>query len=116
MRHLKKGRKLSRTRNKRRSLFRNLMFQLIMRERIATSVAKAKELRPKVERLITMAKSGTLASRKNLAERLPAEAAKKLMVAIAPRFSKTGGGYTRILKTGPRRSDSSKQAIIELLK
>lgn len=91
------------------------MFQLVMRERIATSEAKAKEIRSSVEKLITLAKGGTLASRRILASRLPDEAAAKLVKVVAPRFQNRRGGYTRIVKLAPRKSDSSRRAIIQLI-
>lgn len=91
------------------------MFQLVMQERLATSEAKAKEIRRSVEKLITIAKGGTLASRRTLAARLPDAAAAKLVKVIAPRFQNRRGGYTRIVKLMPRKSDASRRAIIQLV-
>ena len=116
MRHLKRGRKFGRTSDQRRALLRNLMFQLVMRERVVTSQAKAKELRPLAEKMVTAAKHGTLAVRRRLASRLPDSAAEKLVKIIAPRYADRRGGYTRIVKLGPRKSDSSRQSIIEFVK
>lgn len=116
MRHLKKGRKFGRTRDQRRALLSALAYQLIMRERLATSQAKAKELRPLVETMVTAARSGTLAARRRLAARLPAAAAEKLVRTLGPRYAGRSGGYTRIIKLGPRQSDSARMAIIEFVK
>ena len=115
MRHLKKGRKFGRTRNQRRSLLRSLAYQLVTHERIQTSEAKAKELAPVVEKLITKAKRDTLATRRLLASRLPSAAAKKLVTVLGPRFRARTGGYTRIIKLPVRKSDASQRAIIELV-
>ena len=115
MRHLKKGRKFGRTRDERRALLRTLAFQLVMRERIRTSEANAKELRPIVESYVTRAKSGRLADRRALSSRLPEAAAAKLMSVIAPRFQNRPGGYIRVIRVGARRSDASEQAIIEFV-
>lgn len=112
MQHRRKGRTLSRTRDQRRALLRTLAGQLIMRGAVATSEAKAKELRPAVERLVTIAKAGTIATRRELIRRLPEAAAAKLIRDIAPRFSERPGGYTRITKLGLRRSDGSRRALI----
>lgn len=113
MKHLKRGRKFSRTRDVRRSLLRNLMFQLVMEERIATTEAKAKELAVVVAKMVTRAKGGSLADRRVLASRLPEAAAKKLMDVLAPRFLERKGGYTRIIKMTPRKSDAARRAIIQ---
>lgn len=116
MRHLKRGRKFGRTRDQRKALFRTMAYQLVMHERLATTEAKAKELRPVIEKLITAAKTETLASRRLLGARLPEAAAKKLAVRIAPRLKDRRGGYTRIIKLPPRKSDSSRMAMIEFMK
>ena len=115
MRHLKRGRKFGRRRSQRVSLLRTLGFQLIMRERIITSEAKAKEIRPFVEKMVTMARGSSLASRRILLERLPLRAVQKLTRDIAPRYQNRSGGYTRIMKIGARASDSSQQAMIEFV-
>ena len=87
-----------------------------MRERITTTEAKTKEIKPAVEKLVTMAKKANLASRRALAQRLPASAAKKIEALAASRFSSRAGGHLRIIKLGRRTSDSSPQAIIEFVK
>lgn len=119
MRHLKRGRILSRTSSHRTAMFRNMTCALIENERITTTVAKAKELRPFVEKLITLAKKGTLHSRRLVIARLGNQkaSAKKLVDEIAPRYKERMGGYTRIIKSSYRRlGDAAPTAFIELLK
>ncbi len=115
MRHLKKGRKFGRTSDQRKALLKILASQLVMRERIRTGEAKAKELAPMVEKMVTRAKDPTLDARRRLRRDLPQPAVAKLMGTIAPRFSSRPGGYTRITKLGPRKSDSARMAIIEFV-
>src|SRR5262245_28206527 len=105
MRHRKRGRKLGRSSTHRLALMRNLTRNLIEHETIITTVAKAKELRPFVEKLITKAKTGTLADRRLVLSRLgnDKETTKKLFDTIGPRFKERPGGYTRILKRMQRR-------------
>lgn len=116
MRHLNAGRKLGRTSAHRKALFRNLVTALIVRERIQTTLAKAKELRSKAEKTITLGKKGTLHARR-LAFRTvqEKEALKKLFGPIAERFASRKGGYTRIIKIGPRKGDDAPMAFIELV-
>ncbi|MDA0691261.1 MAG: 50S ribosomal protein L17 [Nitrospinae bacterium] len=116
MRHLKAGRKLGRTSAHRKALFRNLVTALIVRERIQTTLAKAKELRSKAEKTITLGKKGTLHARR-LAFRTvqEKEALKKLFGPIAERFATRNGGYTRIIKIGSRKGDDAPMAFIELV-
>ena len=116
MRHLKAGRILGRTSAHRKALFRNLVTALITRERIRTTLAKAKELRSKAEKTITLGKKGTLHARR-LAFRTvqEKEALKKLFGPIAERFANRNGGYTRIIKIGNRKGDSAPMAFIELV-
>lgn len=118
MRHLKRGKKLSRTSSHRKALLRNLAANLIYEERIITSPEKAKEARPFVERLITLGKRGGLANYRRAISRLRDEdAAHKLFHEIADRFKDTPGGYTRILHLADRRlGDGSSQVIFELVK
>jgi large subunit ribosomal protein L17 len=116
MRHRKAGRQLRRTSEQRLSLLRNLAISLIENEAIETTEAKAKELRPFVERLITKAKSGTLHDRRLAIRHVrKREAADKLFREIGPRYAKRNGGYTRILKTGHRKGDGADMARIELI-
>lgn len=116
MRHLKTGRKLGRTTAHRKALFRNMVTALIRRERIRTTLAKAKELRSHVEKTITLGKKGTLhakrLARKTVVEK---EAFSKLFGPLSERYAKRSGGYTRIIKIGNRRGDDAPMAFIELV-
>lgn len=116
MRKLKKGRKLSRKRNQRKALLKSLAGNLFLREKIKTTEAKAKELSPFAEKLITKAKKGNLDSRRLLLKYFPKSLVKKIADEIGPRYKKRKGGYTRIIKLGPRKSDGAKMVIIELVK
>jgi large subunit ribosomal protein L17 len=117
MRHLNKGRKLGRTKSHRLATLRALSASLIEHEAITTTVPKAKEARRYVDRLITMARKGTLASRRLVASRLASEpAAKKLFETLAPRYATRPGGYTRILKLAKFRiGDASQLCRLELV-
>jgi large subunit ribosomal protein L17 len=117
MRHARKERKLSRSTAHRRAMLRNLVTSLFMHERVTTSVAKAKEGRRYAERMITFAKRGDLHARRQVARFVnDPEAVQKLFAIIAPWYSERNGGYTRILKTGPRLGDAGQMAIFELVK
>src|SRR3989344_3283252 len=116
MRHHKKGRKFGRVRKVRKAFFRSLLLALVMKERILTTEARAKEICPKVERLVTKAKRGTPGPSHEDQETLHALSAKKLISQLAGRYEKRAGGYTRIMKLGPRKSDAAKMAIIEFVK
>jgi large subunit ribosomal protein L17 len=118
MRHRKKRNKLSRDAAHRESLLSNLSKQLIEHERIKTSQAKAKAVKPEVEKLITLAKRGDLHARRQAMSTLqhPDKGViYKLFEEIAPRYSARPGGYTRILKLGPRSSDSTEMVYLELV-
>jgi large subunit ribosomal protein L17 len=116
MRHRKKGRKLSRTASHRRAMLRNLVTSLFRHERIETTTAKAKELRPYAERLITLAKRGDLHARRLAASKIQdSEVLGKLFADIGPRFEQRPGGYTRILKLGTRKGDAAEMSLIELV-
>jgi large subunit ribosomal protein L17 len=117
MRHQKKRNKLSRDRGHRKALVRNLCAQVLTHERIKTTEAKAKVIKPEVERLITLAKRGDLHARRQALAELNQDKfiVHKLFDEIAPRYDARPGGYTRILKLGPRRSDSSEMVFIELV-
>ncbi len=116
MRHRKAGRQLRRTSEQRIALLRNLATSLIKEEAIVTTEAKAKELRPFIERLITKAKSGTLHDRRLAGKHVrQRDVADKLFTDLGKRFAKRAGGYTRILKTGHRKGDGADMARIELL-
>jgi large subunit ribosomal protein L17 len=116
MRKRKKRRKLSRERNQRRALLKSLASALLLNEKIKTAEAKAKEVSGLVEKFITQAKKGNLASRRLLAKFFSKKLVKKLMEEIGPRYKERKGGYTRIIKLGPRKSNGAKMAIIELIK
>ncbi len=116
MRHGVGGRKLSRTSAHRTALFRNMSAALIKHEQITTTVAKAKELRPYVEKLITLAKKGGLSNRRLAHARLLDDAQLvKLFDVLADRYADRNGGYTRIIKAGIRQSDAAPIAIIEFV-
>ena len=116
MRHRYGGRKLSRTSAHRTALFRNMAAALIKHEQITTTVPKAKELRPYVEKLITLAKKGGLANRRLAHARLQDDTQlKKLFEVLAERYASRNGGYTRIVKAGIRASDAAAMAIIEFV-
>lgn len=116
MRHRVGGRKLQRTSAHRAALFRNMAAALIKHEQITTTLAKARELRPYTEKLVTLAKKGGLSNRRLAHARLLDDAQLvKLFDVLAPRYADRAGGYTRIVKTGPRMSDSAEMAIIEFI-
>ena len=116
MRHRKAGRQLRRTTEQKIALMRSLATSLIERGAIETTEAKAKELRPFVEKLITKAKSGTLHARRLAGRHVhKREAADKLFQELGPRYATRAGGYTRILKTGHRKGDGAEMARIELI-
>jgi len=116
MRHRVGGRKLQRTSAHRIALFRNMSAALIKHEQITTTVAKAKELRPYIEKLVTLAKKGGLSNRRLAHARLLDDAQlQKLFDVLAERYKDRNGGYTRVIKMGPRMSDASPMAIIEFV-
>jgi ribosomal protein L17 len=116
MRHKLGGRKLQRTPSHRRALLRNMAAALIKHEQITTTTAKARELRPYVEKLITLGKHGGLSNRRLAHARLLDDTQlTKLFDVLAPRYANRDGGYTRIIKAGFRASDAAPIAVIELL-
>jgi len=116
MRHRVGGRKLQRTSAHRLALFRNMSAALIKHEQITTTVAKAKELRPYIEKLITLAKKGGLSNRRLAHGRLLDDAQLiKLFDVLATRYADRNGGYTRVIKAGIRMSDASPMAVIEFV-
>jgi large subunit ribosomal protein L17 len=116
MRHRKKGRKLSRSPAHRKATLRNLAVNLFRHGRIETTVARAKELRPFAERLITLARRGDLHARRLATRKLhDRTAVGTLFEEIGPRFESRPGGYTRILKLGSRKGDAADMALIELV-
>ncbi len=116
MRHKVAGRKLQRTSSHRAAMFRNMAAALIKHEQILTTTAKAKELRPYVEKLVTLAKRGGLSNRRLAHARLQDDAQlKKLFDVLAERYKDRAGGYTRVIKAGIRASDAAPIAIIEFV-
>lgn len=116
MRHQKTGKKFSRTTGVRRALLRSLMSNLILKEKITTTEVKAKETRRLVEKLVTRAKTDTVANRKLVTEKLGTRArVNKLFKEIGPRYVDRQGGYTRITKLPRRTSDGSSMAVIEFV-
>lgn len=121
MRHRNKGRILSRNASSRKHLLANLAQSVVLYEKVRTTEAKAKEVRPVVERMITAAKSvkngkPSLAVRRNLLSKLPTEmAVKKVLEVLGPRYEKRAGGYTRITRIGPRQGDAAKMVVLELV-
>lgn len=116
MRHACRGRKLGRTSSHRRALFRNQLASLVEHERITTTVAKAKELRPLAEKLVSHGKRDTVHARRQVQRWIPnRDLVKKLFAEIAPRFAERPGGYLRIVKLGPRHGDGAERAIVEFV-
>jgi large subunit ribosomal protein L17 len=116
MRHGVKGRKLGRTSSHREALFRNQLQSLVEKEKIVTTLPKAKELRPIAERVITRGKHGTVHDRRwVLRWVLKRDLVKKVFDEIAPRFTERPGGYLRIVKLGPRQGDGAEMAVLELV-
>ena len=117
MRHRRSGKKLGRDSAHRKSLLTNLSKEIIEHERIKTSQAKAKAAKPEIEKLITLAKRGDLHARRQALSSLRQDkfAVHKLFEEIAPRYQGRNGGYTRITKLGPRRSDSAEMVFLELV-
>ena len=116
MQHNRAGRKLRRTTAHRLAMFSNQLASLMTHERIQTTISKAKELRPLAERLITTAKNDDVAARRRVYRWIPDHGTvKKMFETIAPRFVDRPGGYTRILKLGPRRGDAAEAAILEFV-
>ncbi len=116
MRHRVQGRKLGRTSSHRKALFRNQLTALFTHERIITTLAKAKELRPLAERTVTLAGTGTLPARRKILTMISdKDVVRRLFDEIAPRFSGRPGGYTRIMRLGRRRGDGAELAIIEFV-
>ena len=117
MRHQRQRYQLSRSASHRKALLMNLVKELVDHERIRTTEAKAKAVKPEVERLITLAKRGDLHARRQALSALGQDkfVVYKLFEEIAPRYAEREGGYTRILKLGPRKSDSTEMVFLELV-
>ena len=116
MRHRKAGTKLGRNTSHRRALLRNLVTSVIIEDRVETTIAKAKAVRPLVEKMITLGKKGDLHSRRQaLAFMMTDDSVKRLFDTVAPRYGDRQGGYLRIVKTGFQKGDGAEKAFIELL-
>lgn len=116
MRHRKQGRKFGRNPAQRRALYRQLAISMILHERISTTEAKAKSLRPEIEKLVTIARDDTAAHRRLIMSKIDNQVAtQRLFEVIAPRFESTPGGYTRISKLEPRKGDAAAMALIEFV-
>ncbi|HEU4520782.1 MAG TPA: 50S ribosomal protein L17 [Thermoanaerobaculia bacterium] len=116
MRHGMANRKLGRTSGHRKAMFRNQLASLIDNERIVTTLPKAKELRPLIEKLITLGKNDSVHARRNAAKMVQDESlVAKLFGTLGPRFAERPGGYTRIIKLGARRGDAAEMAILEFV-
>lgn len=115
MRDLRKGRKFGRVKNQREALLQSLAVNLIMRNKIKTTLPKAKEMRPYVERLVSYAKKGGVLGLRQVLKTIPKEAAQKLVKEIAPKYADRNGGYTRIIKGLRRPGDAAFTAIIEFI-
>ncbi|WP_062016735.1 50S ribosomal protein L17 [Aureimonas sp. AU4] len=116
MRHGNRGRKLNRTHEHRKAMFANMVASLIEHEQIVTTLPKAKDLRPIVEKMITLGKRGDLHARREAISRVRDETViKKLFDTLAPRYAGRNGGYTRVLKAGFRRGDNAPLAVIEFV-
>ncbi len=116
MRHANRGRKLNRTHEHRAAMFANMAAALIKHEQISTTLPKAKDLRPIVEKLVTLAKKGSLHARRQAISQIgDEEQVTKLFAILAERYRNRQGGYTRVLKAGFRYGDSAPMAVIELV-
>lgn len=116
MRHGNSGRKLNRTASHRKAMFANMAAALIQHEQIVTTLPKAKELRPIVEKLVTLAKRGDLHARRQAISRIRDEAmVGKLFATLGPRYAERNGGYLRVLKAGFRHGDNAPVAVIEFV-
>ncbi len=116
MRHGNSGRKLNRTASHRKAMFANMAASLIEHEQIVTTLPKAKELRPIVEKLVTLGKRGDLHARRQAISRIRSDVlAKRLFDEIAPRYADRNGGYLRIMKAGFRHGDNAPMAVIEFV-
>jgi large subunit ribosomal protein L17 len=116
MRHHNANRKFGRKASQRNALMKSLARSLVKEEKIVTTEAKAKELRPYIEKMVTNAKKGTLASRRNIVATIGPKYGKKLVDDLAPTYEKREGGYTRIVKLPLRQKDAAKMAHIEFVK
>lgn len=115
MRHRKKGKILGREAGPRKALVRSLAMHLILSEKIQTTEAKAKALRPLIEKMITIGKENNLISRRKLISLQDQRTVKKVLETLGPKYKERPGGYTRIIKIGQRKGDAARLAIIEFI-
>ena len=116
MRHKLGYRKLNKTSEHRKALFKNMLNSLIKYEQITTTLPKAKELKPKIDKVITLGKKNTLASKKNLFSQLQSKSSvDKLVKILSLRYEKRNGGYSRVMRAGYRFGDDAPMAVIELI-
>src|SRR5438128_1207256 len=115
MKHRGKARSFGRKTDRRRAFIKSLVSALVLKKRIHTTEARAKDIRPRIEKLVTKAKTGTLSARRQIISETSPKIAGMLIEKIAPTYKERNGGYTRILKTGVRRSDAARLAIIEFV-
>lgn len=113
MRHRVSGRKLGRSEDLRRSLFRNLLSELVLRGRVKTTVAKAKTVRPLIDKLVSHAKNATLSARREILRSLPKDAAFLLIETIGPQFKSRKSGFSRIIRLGQRKGDNAEMVLLE---
>lgn len=116
MRHQKRGRKFGRKKDQRKALLKNLGESLILHKEIITTEARAKELKSFIEKKISLAKKGDIKTIRNLRKYFSEDASQKLIKEIAPSLKERNGGYTRIVKIGPRKNDGAEMAKIEIIK
>ena len=116
MRHLKKKNKITRTKSQRKAIYRLMVSSLILKERIITTEAKAKKIRSFLEKNISRAKENTLANKRLMMRYFPIKTVNKLLGELGVRYKERRGGYSRIIKIDPRKNDSAKMVIIELIK
>jgi len=116
MRHGKKRNKLTKSKDQRQAAYRALVSALFLKETITTTEAKAKKIKPFAEKVISKAKEDTLANRRMLLRDFSPRLVTKLFKELGPRYKDRKGGYSRIIKAGPRKNDAAKMAIIELIK
>jgi large subunit ribosomal protein L17 len=115
MNHGRSNRKFGREKNQRNALLKSLALSLVLEEKIKTTEPKAKEIRPFVEKLITLSKNGTVATERLLNARIGTAGSKKLVKVLGPKYKERAGGYIRITKLNDRKSDGSKMAQVELI-
>ena len=115
MRHRKKGKKLGRKRDQRKALHKSLIASFVVNKKMKTTVAKAKAIKPIIEKLITKAKKNDLSARREFLKILTEKQAKIMLEEIGPKYKDRKGGYLRITKIGPRKGDGAEMAVLELV-